>query len=66
VRKHDFQELKVVLQSFNVQILLIDLISSLNLEVWLKVKFSASIGLNYALQKLNMAQAVRKHDFQEL
>jgi len=40
-RKCDFQELGVVLPSFYVQILPSNLISSLNLEVWQKVKLSA-------------------------
>jgi len=36
----------VVLHSFNVEFIQIDLISSLNWEVWPKVKLSALIGLN--------------------
>jgi len=50
-RKHDFQELRVVLYSFNVQLLLIYHISILNFEVSLKVTFSPDwpeSGLNRA------------------
>jgi len=48
---------------FYVQVLLINLVSNLNLEVYKKVKLSALIGLNYALLKPNMAQMWRKPRF---
>ena len=40
------QNLVVLLHNFYEQILLINLISSLNWEVWLKVKLSAQLALN--------------------
>jgi len=48
-RKFDFQEPRVVLHSFTVQLLLIKLIYAPNWDFYLKVKLSARIGLNYAL-----------------
>jgi len=45
-RKYGSYEPRVVLHSFCVELLLINHISTLNSEVSVKVKFSASIGLN--------------------
>jgi len=44
-RKREFQETRVVLHCFYIQLLLISLISSINWEVWSEVKLSSPIGL---------------------
>jgi len=45
-RKHDFQEPEVALHRFNAQLLVINIISTLNYEVFLKLKLSGPISLN--------------------
>jgi len=45
-RKRSFHKSGVVTLSFYVQFLLINIISSFNKKLWVKIKFSASIDLN--------------------